>query len=562
MKKAVVQKQYLISYNSIYGDNELPDLKELVRGISLVPAIETISFLLFRLCTRTRQEVDFHAQTLSQCMMQLPENDKRLVFDFIQKHYIFGNRNILFIDKTGCLNLIQLLLENSDRNCDLFTIDDQSKLFKAILLCNQLTISKQEDFFNLNISSSGEECQDLILPIKIRELEIKRNKDYKVQILKIYYFFEFCLSNSTYTQYLEYFLHTYNLTSYQQYLWQIFDPYQTILLDKEPSPKLEINSDNKAVIDFFNMLTINNRPFETNQDYQILRNYPIYQLNSNTYLLLYLNFFIDKIYQGFLFDFAKVLKAGGQSITGYDKLKSKLGELFSEQVLFYTIMEKCFRNFSNIRFSGKQLKVKLKSGEPDYYIRKGSKIFLFEFKDIIIRADIKYSGDANRIKKALIEKLEEDAQGKKVGVGQIVKYIDEIKKGWFQKQEIDDFNVEQVIIYPIIVHTDISLEAEGVNYFLKNRLNKLIQERALRKYQIKDLVLINLDTLILLQDEFNEGSLKLASCINAYLEYVNREGSVTQMFSFDEFLKYYFRQKGLDFKISKDFINIVNSFNN
>lgn len=85
-----------------------------------------------------------------------------------------------------------------------------------------------------------------------------------------------------------------------------------------------------------------------------------------------------------MFDFAKVLSEHYEitKIKGYSQLKKFVGEEFIEKHFFYNIMERSFSTYK--LFSGEKLKSLLKDGEPDYYMRKGNKIFLFEFKDILI----------------------------------------------------------------------------------------------------------------------------------------------------------------------------------
>jgi hypothetical protein len=105
------------------------------------------------------------------------------------------------------------------------------------------------------------------------------------------------------------------------------------------------------------------------------------------------------------------------------------------------------------------------------------------------------------------------------------------------------------------------MEADGVNYFLKERLNKLIENNNVPKSRIKDLVLINLDTLILYQDLFRKSQINLANCINSYLTYVSQGDPANRLFPFDEYFKFYIVRKGFsDVTIPEDFEDILKSF--
>src|SRR5690606_24326316 len=155
-----------------------------------------------------------------------------------------------------------------------------------------------------------------------------------------------------------------------------------------------------SVMDFYERLTINGKVNAVDKDYKPLRQYPLFKSEKDTFVFLDFRFFVDKFYQGFLFDFAAITKIP------FPRLKTDMGNEFSEHILFYTVMQKCFANYGTIRITGNDIKNKIGSGEPDYYIRNGTDIFLFEFKDLILPTEVKYSGDAGAIQNCLIQKLE------------------------------------------------------------------------------------------------------------------------------------------------------------
>lgn len=297
----------------------------------------------------------------------------------------------------------------------------------------------------------------------------------------------------------------------------------------------------------------------------MLRQFPIFKSSSNTYTTIYTNFLVDKLYQGFLFDFVSVLKKCGIASFNYGQLKRDMGNRFSETLLFYIVMEKCFQFYGDFRKTGAELKELLKEGEPDYFIRKTNEIFLFEFKDATLNANVKYSGKALTIKNELIEKFElaekNSDQPQSKTVNQLKSGIKNILSSKYQQRSVDGFDPNDVIIYPIFIFTDVVMEADGVNYFLKERLNKLIKDNNLPKNRIKDLILINLDTLILYQDLFRKNQINLADCINNYLTYVSQGSPANRAFPFDEYFKFYIVRKGFNIvTIPEDFKDILNSF--
>ncbi len=92
---------------------------------------------------------------------------------------------------------------------------------------------------------------------------------------------------------------------------------------------------------------------------------------------------------------------------------------------------------------------------------------------------------------------------------------------------------------------------------------KLVEELGLSNLKIKDLVMINIDTLIKLQDHFSNGKLDLENCINSYLSYISSNDPETATFPFDEFIKYYFVETNKEnIGNPKDFTEIITSFTN
>jgi len=66
-----------------------------------------------------------------------------------------------------------------------------------------------------------------------------------------------------------------------------------------------------------------------------------------------------------------------------------------------------------------------RDNEPDYYVRHNNKIYLFENKDILVRADIKRSSDIEKIKKLLDNKFVHDGD-RHVDIGQLITSIQQI----------------------------------------------------------------------------------------------------------------------------------------
>lgn len=126
--------------------------------------------------------------------------------------------------------------------------------------------------------------------------------------------------------------------------------------------------------------------------------------DEDKFLFLNLNFFIDKIYQGIQFDFALALRKAkatykGKIIKDFPGFKQIYGEIYSEHGLFYQVLEYVLKTQKKyLKVSGKELQKTLRQGEPDYYIRDKSKVYLFEYKDVLFAAGPKHSYDYEAVK--------------------------------------------------------------------------------------------------------------------------------------------------------------------
>lgn len=75
-------------------------------------------------------------------------------------------------------------------------------------------------------------------------------------------------------------------------------------------------------------------------------------------------------------------------------------------------------------------------------------------------------------------------------------------------------------IYPILVVGDTTFTNVGMNFILNNYLKTEISNRNIENKNIRPLVLISIDSLILYQFDFEEKKLKLRSILDSYLKFL------------------------------------------
>ncbi|MEL1252451.1 hypothetical protein AAEO57_01580 [Flavobacterium sp. DGU38] len=136
-------------------------------------------------------------------------------------------------------------------------------------------------------------------------------------------------------------------------------------------------------------------------------------------------------------------------------------------------------------------------GEPDYYIRHGNTVFLFENKDVLISKAVKSSANIDEINAVLHEKFVHDGK-KAVGIGQLINSIEEIVNKSFQLDEYVN-SENNLNIFPVLIIQDRIFQSPGINYRLNSWYLNIVRDKFKDKYEpniIKGLTVIDIDTLI------------------------------------------------------------------
>ena len=87
--------------------------------------------------------------------------------------------------------------------------------------------------------------------------------------------------------------------------------------------------------------------------------------------------------------------------------------------------------------------------------------------------------------------------------------------------EVDKWAANGVkIIYPVIVYFDDCFDVEGPSYLLNKEFQRIIGEKKVSAdYEVKDVVMVNIEQLMRLENFFAAEKLDLAYLINSYIEY-------------------------------------------
>ncbi|MFZ1321221.1 MAG: hypothetical protein WAT71_06655 [Ignavibacteria bacterium] len=357
-------------------------------------------------------------------------------------------------------------------------------------------------------------------------------------IIKGYFFFQFIESNERLSRFLGKYLKSRNIKDYRFLLCHLasiylrFSNYYETDLNKIEStltidPKLiqVINFINTFALEIPKDIELINKDIFTNFsdvekydfDFKIFRNFPLFKEKYNVFHFLSLNFFGDTLFNNLKFDFKNFIEQESMKSDSLFDLLNYFSREFTEKYLFRRIMLPIFENNCDFLKAGKD-----KSDEypeyGDYYIRIGNNILLFECKDNIVSANIKTSYQSIKIKEILIKKLASDKQG----IIQLIKVIDNLSKDQINFDVYTKANKDKLKVYPILIYTDSILDTNGVNHFMNEQLLKL-KIKYNYPFDLKNLIMINLDFLISHKSFFNKFITQFIEVLEIYSDLLQRE---------------------------------------
>jgi hypothetical protein len=432
-----------------------------------------------------------------------------------------ASKELLIINTVSSLEFFQYAFDHSS---DLETQNDsdiEKNVFLAYLSLNQKT-RKMED----NIFSS---IQNLSLEEQAAALFFTQSYGYSnlvnynrseliiTQLIKAAFLFEFLMKTPQTKSLYEAFLSDYGFKEWKEYLIMLF-PFVSGIVTNEKEGfmdfKVKPGAQFKKDCEFIDKLILPEGSIAEDYDFKKIRERPFYKIEEGKYRIILSLFVIEKIYKALYFKLAVLNSTLTNSVS---QLKSFLGDEFSEKTLGYEILNSIYKK-NYITFSGKESKDLKVSSEPDYYLRKGKRIFLFESKDFLIDSGIKTSYDFQKIKAAFETKLLRDH--KKRAIPQLLGNCEKILAKTFIPDR--NYDAQKVIIYPIILLHDNQYNVVGLNHVVNTWFESELQNytnNGLRTDAISPVSIINIDTFIYHQDLFRDRELKLEDLLEGYIKH-------------------------------------------
>lgn len=452
-------------------------------------------------------------------------------YRLLNEHIQENNRDITSIIPrtyiiTSQSTALELLRQTFAINISDFVLDtpqvlQEQYLFKAILLINQLIGHWEAPLeYNSNGETTNLCLAKSLLCTTLNNFgssNLKAEYIAMLQIIKGYHFFKYC-EQSKIKEHLSVFIENNGAKSWYHYLYDAIRLILFPLQNKQGNfPRIELNTqrDGEKFLRAHSFKEDTIVPLETNQDYTYFKSHPLIELNDGTYLPISPIFCINHIYKSIYFEFKAINESflgTANHIKGQGLLSIFTTE-FSEQTLFERYVRNAICRHRGIKKSDRDCKKEETFGhEPDFYLRDGNNIILFENKDIMIPDHIVCSKQYDQLEQELYKKLV------KKGINQLIYNIKQLENKTFKW----DSNLpNKPKIYPVLVIDDSSLCAPGLNYILNEVFQQQLKCNNI-KLKVYPLAIVELDTLIAFANYFQLPNVRFKKLLEQYYDYISR----------------------------------------
>jgi hypothetical protein len=524
----MLSRQEIIDFNKVFSNENGEDY---INRITEIPKNRLIDVASFLISFKTNSEiVTDHRKFLEMWFGK--ENNKLAneINDKINQYKREKSHNVGILNPRTNLKFVENVLALNHETNDISNPELEILLFKIYLALNE-QLNKSDNLVIKSAEKFTKYPQLICLAIgnslatfDVTNFNLK--SVFICQVLKAIFLFEFLEEQDSTDNLLDEFYSKFKVENSLGFLQKML-PLAFLAVSSEKKEgfiDLIVDKDDNydSNTDFLDNLAVNRILYEsTDIDYLNLRANPLYKVEDGKYRVISPLFAIEKIFNGLYF----LLK---EINDGFDKAKQiNLRQLitydFSEKYILYKVLERTYKK-KYFKLSGEQMKT---PGAPDYYIRNGNKVFLFESKDILINAKIKESYDFEKYEAALRDKLYYDSSGKKESpkaVRQLANFAKTLLNGEFK--EDNSYKPKSIKIYPIILLHNRQLDIAGLNNITNIWFNSEVASMEGESIPTKNLrrpTIMNIDTLLIIHEQLASGEFELDNILDSYQNWIHED---------------------------------------
>nr|WP_197486564.1 hypothetical protein [Mucilaginibacter sp. L294] len=507
---------YLLDYETVFNEiKNTSDAIALIDGIPSINLLHNISNINRSLYLNESGEAGQKNQNAiimaftfagSLVLKKIIEAYREVTKDGMSPKVFYRYSNLLFYDLIFS-TYNQLPIRN-------LSPEENEKILRAYLIINgevnsRVRIEEKE----AAEAFDGDKIEEIMLHNFIYQNDYKSNVDYSNQFTRAVRFFQYLDLHPKYGAHMPAFYKNLKITNASEFIFKIAAIFNQIIGIKEEGKGTIITMAGDPLEEHNQLLLrlavdMSTFRYKKDESFRQFRNQMFFLTPNKKLILLDINFLIDFLYKTQVFALSKFFEK--KSLNNF--LADKSIE-FMEQRYLHEILNRCFPKAK--KYSGKALIKKDKNELTDFVVTDGNKMLLIEFKDTILSAKSKNSGDKTVIADALDAKFLED-EGPK-GITQLknaIKYLD----NHTGNQNEFPFS-EGSVIYPIVIYTDNAFGFDGINKIYKEKFCQLLQNEKVTVFEVKDVTFINLSFFEINEDYLKSGELDIFKLIEFYHEH-------------------------------------------
>lgn len=507
---------YRLQFSDVFREDK-KDLIDYLKNISKSTLEKTISFL-------NKDDLPNYNDFFSNRTIQNDINGR--VENFVRNKKlqipicVFSTEANLYIFEGIIANRKQLLDENTLRRD---TDRDELNIFKSILWVNEFLNEKEKNMNLPNESNNIYKIAQVFITLNFSTADLGLYDDINRELGNLVYASFYKLKElinfleQGNEKYLNKIYEYFNVRERKDFLTRVAELYFNVVdksVGKDCFFKVKDNDQQK----FLDSLIA--KEIKIEDDFVNIRNYPVYKKTDGTYIVLNPFFIMDKFTISLKFFLVKSF--WDNNIQG--DFSNFYNKDFSEKFL----MKKLFDSIFDYKYfvKKKTLGEEEAKDEPDYYFRYNNKIFIFEYKDILINKNVKVSRDIEIILSELKKKLLQNKTGDK-GIGQLVKHINNIDNNEFPFDDGIKTN-KSLKIYPILVLSDRKLEILGINYQFNQWFRDELGDLSHENIKVQDLVVMSLDSFIVFKNKFKQDKENFRKMLDRHITEMKKENTHAQ----------------------------------
>lgn len=508
----------VVEYSDIFPEEtKSPDLESLIRGVGRIHLINLTLNMMKKLVNKpfydeylvsTEDNVDYVRFFLSSSNVIFIRNVVHRFHELEKRNKKRYNGVYLATRPAAILYFLRLVFSLPPCEDD-FTPQCEINLFKALLIINQRV--NEVNSYELDKRLHKDlQLANLVLACTYSNEGLESDNyidTFNRQAVKCFELFTFISNKKELKQIRERFRRYYGIG----YLYQYLLPYIAFVYFVEKGGDLDLKRCGDKIgrmarkiirrsAIWFNEI-IN---FEFNRDYSCFRSKPYIEIRKDYFVTVSAEFVLKHLYDSLYFQFKKYRAYAG--FDSDDKFRTYFTTEFTQNWMFNRFMARCISSHVDFYLSdfdlGKKMKdLKIKGiTPPDFYIRNGNSIILFELKDTLPSAQIKEKRNADEFFIDLKKKFYESELGKPKAIRQLVTSIKAIQHKKFVFDSIDS----AVTIYPVLVVDSIYYTMRGVHTKLEYWMREYCKQEAVNDSLVKPLILMDISTLALYSDSFRD----------------------------------------------------------